>query len=402
MRCTLLLAAALAACNAPGDARWAGSVDTLETGAIVTHNPPVGLWGAHPWRLERVVRIGRVTGADPFVFGRVSDVVLGPDTLVYVLDALAHEVRVFDLAGRHMRTIGRAGEGPGEFLSPYALAIDPHGRLWVADQSSIAYSVFDGDGTFLRRRQKPSRWPLTPGLLSFSSDGSLYEYGRLAGGNAAVRMTVDSEIVARDTVTLAPFTPLLFQRPPGQGERMGTIVPYSPRQVTAVGPRGDVWTGVGDRYRVANVRGDDDTVRVVELEAPRASLSDAERHRADSVAARAAARGFVADRSRIPSAHPYFTSLTVDEDDRLWVRRPAADPPLEPDGTCGAVYDVFTPGGRYLGSVPAPVDAVPAPYITRRYLVGVRRDTLDVPYVEVFRIVRADPSPSRHLRPHSP
>ena len=52
--------------------------------------------------------------------------------LLYVSDTQAHQVKVFDLTGRQVRTIGQRGEGAGEFNFPTYLALDK-GRLIVAD-----------------------------------------------------------------------------------------------------------------------------------------------------------------------------------------------------------------------------------------------------------------------------
>ena len=132
----------------------------------------------------------------------------------------------------------------------------------------------------------------------------------------------------------------------------------------------------------------DDTLRVVELDVRPATLSDAERTEIDEAATRATAEGFDADPAVIPSAHPYLTSIVVSDDGHLWVRRPVNESNTTGNGSTGSVYDVFTAGGQYLGSMPTPDGDFPKPHITASYLVGVLRDSLDVQYVEVYRIVK--------------
>ena len=188
----ILLVVIIGACDSGADGAATTTVDTLATGTIVVRNAPAGAREMAGWRLERVVRIGAADGAGPSVFGRVSDVAVGPDELVYVLDGQAREVRVFDLAGRHVRTIGREGEGPGELRGPYALAHDARGRLWVADERARRYSLFGPDGAFVGARVRPFRWPVTQGVLHFSRDGTLHEFGWWSGTEGGdVRMTAD-------------------------------------------------------------------------------------------------------------------------------------------------------------------------------------------------------------------
>lgn len=49
------------------------------------------------------------------LIGAVADLHVGDDGRVYVSDPQANGVHVFDASGRQVRTIGREGEGPGEF-----------------------------------------------------------------------------------------------------------------------------------------------------------------------------------------------------------------------------------------------------------------------------------------------
>lgn len=59
--------------------------------------------------------------------GRLSD------GSVVAVDRTAAEVRIFDEAGRHLRSMGRHGEGPGEFADPFILWIAAGDTIWVGD-----------------------------------------------------------------------------------------------------------------------------------------------------------------------------------------------------------------------------------------------------------------------------
>ena len=83
-----------------------------------------------------VATIGVSEGPDQaFMFGRIGDVALLNDR-VYVLDVQAEDVRVFSAAGEHLGTFGGSGQGPGEFVRPSRLAIQPAANsIWVVDQA---------------------------------------------------------------------------------------------------------------------------------------------------------------------------------------------------------------------------------------------------------------------------
>lgn len=201
-----------------------------------------------------------------------------------------------------------------------------------------------------------------------------------------------------DSTVLARVPPVMFPRTLGSGEQLGALVPHTPRQVLAMGPDGVLWTGVGDVYRLVGVNVRGDTLHQIELTARQAPLTRAEQAEVEAEASGAHAKGFAVDRSVLPARHPYFTSVEVADDRHLWVRRPAEDHSERSDRTRGAVYDIIAPDGRYQGSVPAPFVETPGPHIARRYVVGVMRDSLDVPYVGVYRVVRPDSASGREAR----
>jgi len=69
---------------------------------------------------------------------------------LYVLDAQAGQVVVIDPLGELVRTVGRKGEGPGEFDGAGRLFVWRDGRFAVVDMGQAAYQVFGPDGELER------------------------------------------------------------------------------------------------------------------------------------------------------------------------------------------------------------------------------------------------------------
>ncbi|HZD03333.1 MAG TPA: 6-bladed beta-propeller, partial [Longimicrobiales bacterium] len=110
-----------------------------------------GAWKAGTgWSLVEDLRIGAASGNGPEVWGGVVDVAVDAAGRLYVLDNLAHEIRVFDAAGRYIRTFSREGRGPGELDVSAALFFSPFGNLWVHDARNQRFTVFDTAGSYLR------------------------------------------------------------------------------------------------------------------------------------------------------------------------------------------------------------------------------------------------------------
>jgi sugar lactone lactonase YvrE len=62
---------------------------------------------------------------------------------------LIGRVSVFNRSGKFLRTIGKAGTGPGEFRTPHGLGFDSKGRLIVADRHNHRIQVLTKDGKFI-------------------------------------------------------------------------------------------------------------------------------------------------------------------------------------------------------------------------------------------------------------
>ena len=120
--------------------------------------------------------------------GRLSD------GSVAVVDRRAAEVRVFDKTGQHLRSMGRSGEAPGEFLNPFFLWITAGDTLWAGDYRPWRYNVFTSQGDFVRRVS------LTPVYPNPSRRGGVLDNGytvNTRGGWATVRdFTVPDTLIA--------------------------------------------------------------------------------------------------------------------------------------------------------------------------------------------------------------
>lgn len=97
-----------------------------------------------------VYRVGALDGPLWQQFGTIQEAAFDGDGNLYLVDAYAMKVVVVDPQGGLTRTIGRAGQGPGEFSSPRSLAVMPDGRVVVSDLMHRAFQLYASDGGFLR------------------------------------------------------------------------------------------------------------------------------------------------------------------------------------------------------------------------------------------------------------
>ena len=67
---------------------------------------------------------------------------------LHVLDRGASQVVVVDRRGELVRTVGRRGQGPGDFFQPLELGVWRDGRFVVLDGGHLAFQIFGPDGRF--------------------------------------------------------------------------------------------------------------------------------------------------------------------------------------------------------------------------------------------------------------
>ena len=127
----LLLAAQACSPSDRTDQKLDVVIDTIgDTVSVFTNGP--GAWTG-PATLTPTLSIGQLEGQAEFLFGRVNSIAVDDFGTLYVLDSQAGEIRAFTSDGTFLRTYGRRGEGPGELMSPNAIAVLSDKRVLARD-----------------------------------------------------------------------------------------------------------------------------------------------------------------------------------------------------------------------------------------------------------------------------
>ena len=99
-------------------------------------------------------------------------------TRLYVVDSKAHDVKVFTPQGSLLFKFGSQGKGPGSFYFPSNIAVSPvTGNLCVVDTQNFRVQIFDKDGKFIRAFGELGDVPGSfsrPKGAAFDSEGHLY------------------------------------------------------------------------------------------------------------------------------------------------------------------------------------------------------------------------------------
>jgi len=139
-----VLVTTMASCTqSDADSAAPRAVRTDSTGVTIVLN--AGADRALPWRFTRHLSIGGEESG-PASFYRVRSVDTDGRGNLYVLDASAHRVVVFDSTGAVVRAMGRRGGGPGEMQWPHQLMVMSDGGVAVHDLGRPGLVAFDSAG----------------------------------------------------------------------------------------------------------------------------------------------------------------------------------------------------------------------------------------------------------------
>ena len=131
--------------------KWRGSI-VKEGDVTIIKNPKEPIHKGPILELEEELSIGGPEAQGQEVFGRMGEFVVDDDGNFYISATREEDqIRVFDKAGRYLRTIGRHGQGPGEFdgIGPLSY-VRATGELVVANLRLRCLTFFNTKGTFLR------------------------------------------------------------------------------------------------------------------------------------------------------------------------------------------------------------------------------------------------------------
>jgi hypothetical protein len=260
-------------------------------------------------------------------------------------------VKVFDAKGRYVSTIGRSGDGPGEFRQLRAVCVAPGDTIIAIGYGAPRVSVFDREGHFIRTfNVKDGR---VEGSGCFE-DGSLLIHSPSRPNPASAlppegAKTLDLINTARrigsDGRVLGVVGDVPSERPSLYIEQVANTVPHGRL----------LYVGDGDLPEIRVYAMDGKLARIIRWEQSRIPVTDELlREQVMGHAARGTPQSAIDQRlTRVrampqPAAVPAYYRIQVDAAGRIWVE----DHPIE--SAAPRPWTVFDSTGRALGHVLPP------------------------------------------------
>jgi hypothetical protein len=390
---------ATAACG--GEAAGAGAMVRDSAGIRIVQNDAPAWKEGQGWTVSDTpaVDIGVAEGEAAYQFSRVAGAVRLSDGRIAVADGRAGELRYFSADGRHLRSAGRRGGGPGEFQEMHWLGVGAGDSVLVWDAEAARLSVFSPDGAFVRA-WKPDGLRTFPRVRAMVGGRALL----MEPGMDPSRMS-QRQGEFRDTATwlhvpLAGGAPRQLSRRPdaemfgsGGNDIFMTDHVVFGRSLQVAGAADGYYAGDTDAFQVGFHGPDGALLRLIRRPNEPRRVTDADLNAYFAQDARMDLSGMPPEmaarfremqrtlRERVPHRRtlPAFSELLVDGTGNLWVRdpRPDADQPHR--------WSVFDGEGRWLGTVQTPAD-LRVRQIGADWVLGTALDELDVEHVRVHRI----------------
>lgn len=394
----LCLLAITTACG--GGDRDAPSSTRVDSAGVTIVTSMRSAFGEREARIDSVpvLRIG-AEAAGPYQFSFVSTALLLEGGAIAVVELSAMEIRLFDAAGQHVRSVGRSGRGPGEFQVITGLFRKSNDSLAAYDQAQRRVTILPLKSGELRTVRTEA---VAEGRGNFDAFGA-FGNGRLVlynpGSGFRPDLTpglqwVESEIVALDPTDGS--TRIVGRLPSRQqfildGGDTKMLAPAHDA-IRAAANNGFYW-GTSDRYEIRFFDTEGTLRRILRRPVESRPVLPAmteqwiaenlERVRQREGEAAVSRYQQLYDDASFADRLPLFQSAFVDGNERLWVG--SSEWPEQQ--AASRVWSIFETNGAWLGDVAAPAQLR---IVDSRddLVLGIWQEDGEAPYVHVHRLLR--------------
>lgn len=384
-----------AACGNEGTHRPVVVRDSAGT-TIVTSSEPAWVVDAPSLQLsnEPMLEIGIAQGDSLYELNGVVSARRLSDGRIVIANARSSELRVYDASGIHLRTIGRNGEGPGEFRNLGGVFRLPGDSILTLDRALRRLTVFDTQGNV--GRIVPLESPdgtHSPQLTGVFDDGSFLVLATRTltpeAGVGVHRIPGQVFHYAADGTPGALITPLETQEWAALDGDPGLLlmVRAFPRNGYAVTDGRIVYVGDTDRFEIRAYGADGSLARILrrtdepvpvtqdlmdawgKVRIDAAPTEDAKRREREILSA-----------MPFPETLPAFGRMIAGADGSLWIEVQSLP------GDTASAYSVFDPAGAWLGDVAVPTGFRPFE-VGVDYVLGRQVDDLGVERVRLYALI---------------
>ncbi len=260
----LLAVSALVSCSSEPELVFADWTFPVPEGTPIKEYPPFPLEGRDGSAVQLVddLVIGTDLTDEAAILYEPRSVVASEVGNIFVADGGAQDIKMFGPNGQYLKTLGKEGQGPGEFASISSLTIAGD-VLVVNDTRNRRFSVWTLEGEHVADHAPEERRSATS--MQGLADGTLVSYFTeraedRSGERIVVRRTVEGDEITR--YMAQPLQPPVPMDPSAPASMLQAILDsfHDPRMIMHVG-RGEVlYLTTGHEYQVLAMSPDGDAL----------------------------------------------------------------------------------------------------------------------------------------------
>lgn len=357
-------------------AQWKGKIE-YENGVKVIKNSNEPLYGEIPFELKEDLSIGNEEDENYMFYGLVK-IAINSENKILVLDEGNCRVLKFDRDGNYIQTIGRKGQGPGEFEDPWEIHLDSKDQIYIYDFRRRNIQVFDNDGNFKKVTKPPSY---------------TFHFGTTKDGNILMIYTSPKEptksliLIGSEGNLIKTIASYTYQPSPSI-KRFTLDNPYSHRlYFFPINTGGGIY-GHSSQYKLFVINPSGNLSHIIEMEKPPEPITKKDKDELINGYLKRQGQfpiGEKLSRSELKRAYifpkfkPFFNEIFVDSKDRIYVRIPKSS--LDKDKSIH--YDLFSKEGYFLYRVKMPHFGFPK-LIKNGHIYTHNRDSV-TGYIQIKR-----------------
>jgi hypothetical protein len=333
---------------------WKGTIEKVD-GVTVIKNPKEPMYAEDAFSLEEELSIGEAEGREEYLLSSTKAVAVDDNEDIYIVDAKENHIRVFDKNGDYLKTIGRTGQGPGEFNQITNIQITPENELMVHDRYTRRLTFFSLEGDYLRTVLLKG---IQASVVKVNSIGN-YLVKTYDFDSPPLRIAIELKVYSSD---------LAFIRTIAKDKFWNANVPLQPHMASTFLPSDLIICGSRESYEFKILDSEGKTVQKVSKDYVPIEINEEEKKKRR-----------IAQISELPKFFPAFQDFSVDEEGRIIVQTFERYEDEEK-----FYFDVFNTEGKYIAKVP--LNALPQCWKNRK-MYTIEEDKDGYQYIKRYKLI---------------
>ena len=291
-------------------------------------------------------------------FNQPNDIVTDAKGRILVCDGPANNIKVFDAVGKYLKTIGKAGQGPGDFNYPMDIEI-VDGRLYVRELMNGRISIFEGDDRYVSSVPTPREGGSWRSLRALPDGRFVAEKERADRSQPNSPQIAVLDLYSKDLKFVRTIYTHEVWRDKfiTEPQRTNLPLPFAARVCWDLLRDGRIAVGYSGKYEIeifdpdrGRLAGFQHTYAPVEITAKDKEefFQGITYSYGSSSGISTASRGapdFVRKLTEFPKVKPPFQGLKADREGNIWIQ------PYQVGEDAQSGFDAFDPSGKFLGAV---------------------------------------------------